>query len=63
MRLKPHYRLFLFILASGAAVAEPERYSSPLPIVAGQRGEVLYVGEKTARQGDWKLNFCPGSGG
>ncbi|MCK4563333.1 MAG: beta-propeller fold lactonase family protein [Verrucomicrobia bacterium] len=50
MRLKPYYRLFLFILACGAAVAEPERYSSPLSIVADQRGEVLYVGEKTARQ-------------
>ncbi len=50
MRLNPYYRLFLFMLACGAAVAEPERYSSPLPIVADQRGEVLYVGEKTARQ-------------
>jgi len=50
MRLNPYYRLFLLILACGAAIAEPERYSSPLPIVADQRGEVLYVGEKTACQ-------------
>ncbi len=50
MRLNPYYRLFLLILACGAAIAEPERYSSPLPIVADQRGGVLYVGEKTAQQ-------------
>ncbi len=50
MRLKPCYRLFLFMLACGTTVAASERYSSPLPIVADQRGEVLYVGEKTACQ-------------
>ncbi len=50
MRLKPYYRLFLFMLACGTVVAEPALYSSPLPLVADQRGEVIYVGEKTAQQ-------------
>ena len=50
MRLKPYYRFFLFMLACGAAVAEPHGYSSPQAIVADREGKMLYLGEKTARK-------------
>lgn len=49
MRFKIAIQLLLLLQVCDIAQAGPERYSSPLPIVADPQSEVLYVGEKTAR--------------